>query len=56
MTQEEKYKELLQNIVKAWESLEGDREYTPKEISAWLINKMSPSINKIRKELKTQTK
>jgi len=36
------------NIIKAWESLPGDRSYTPREISNWLQRKMSPAINRLR--------
>lgn len=39
-------------VIKAWESLKGDKNYTPKEIEKWLINEMKPAIDGLRKELK----
>ncbi|MCK9544371.1 MAG: hypothetical protein M0R03_20320 [Novosphingobium sp.] len=43
---------VLTNIIKAWDFLDGDRNYTPNTIENWLINKMKPAINKARKLLK----
>jgi len=41
-------KETLTDIVKSWESLEGNKSYKPKEIENWLITQMKPSIDKAR--------
>lgn len=43
---------LLNNIIIAWESLEGDKNYSPKEISKWLKEEMKPAIDDIRNHLK----
>jgi len=47
---------LLKKIVGAWESLEGDQNYTPDEISDWLMDDMKPVMDKIRKHLKKESK
>ena len=39
-------------MVLAWESLEGNRDYSPKEIERWLINDMKPVIDKFRAKIK----
>lgn len=39
-------------IVKAWEKLEGNKRYSPKEIGSWLLNDMAPVINKLREKIK----
>ena len=43
---------LLKEIIEAWESLEGNKRYSPKEIEAWLIHDMKPVIDKARKVLR----
>lgn len=42
-------------VIKAWESLKGNKNYTPKEIEKWLIDEMKPSIDNLRKVLKKNT-
>ncbi len=42
----------VKKLIKAWESLKGDENYTPKEIEKWLVNEMKPAIDKLRKKLK----
>lgn len=42
----------LDNVVNAWESLEGGRNHTPRDVERWLSDHMSPAINKARKALK----
>lgn len=41
-----------QDVIKAWESLPGNKNYTPKEIQKWLVENMSPAINALRVKLK----
>lgn len=36
------------NVITAWESLEGNRSYKPKDIENWLRDYMSPAINRLR--------
>ena len=38
-------------MVAAWESLDGDRNYSPKNIERWLINDMKPVIDKFRAKI-----
>lgn len=38
-------------VVTAWESLEGNKRYTPKEIERWLANDMKPVIDKIKAKI-----
>lgn len=45
----------LEKIIKAWESLPGDRRYSVGEVQSWLINTMKPAIDAARKELSEQT-
>ena len=45
-------KKEVKNLIKAWESLEGDKNYTPKEIQKWLIEEMKPAIDKLRETVK----
>jgi hypothetical protein len=44
-----KYKDSVNEIIDAWESLAGGREYEPSEIENWLRRKMAPAINRARK-------
>lgn len=41
-----------EEIITAFERLEGRRHCTPKEIENWLINDISPVINKLREKTK----
>lgn len=53
----EKYDNLLANVVNliaAWESLEGGRNYTAKEVGQWLLNDMKPAIDTLREDIKTK--
>ncbi len=43
-------------IVKAWEGIDGDRNYSPKVIEAWLKYTMKPAIDKLRKKIKNYEK
>ena len=36
------------NVITAWESLKGNRNYSPKDIENWLRDYMSPAINRLR--------
>jgi len=45
-------KKLLNQVVNAWESLKGGHNYSPTKIENWLVDKMSPVINKTRKLLR----
>ena len=38
-------------VVDAWESLEGGRRYSAKDIERWLINDMKPAIDMLRKKI-----
>ena len=49
-------KELLLNVVKAWESLPGDSEYSAEDVEHWLAKKMKPAIDKIRVHLNLNLK
>jgi hypothetical protein len=42
----------LTEVVRAWESLEGNKSYSPNVISRWLEHDMKPSIDKCRKIIK----
>jgi hypothetical protein len=44
----EKEKKLLNDLVNAWESLEGDIAYEAGVIEEWLFEKMKPEIDNIR--------
>lgn len=44
------------DVIKAWDKLEGDNFYTPKQIEEWLIKHMGPAIKKLRKALDERTK
>jgi uncharacterized phage-associated protein len=46
-----KEQKLLKEIIKAWESLPGDQNYSPRVIADWLSNDVSPVIDKVRKHL-----
>ncbi len=46
----------LSAVVKAWESLPGPREYTQREVQAWMNNSMAPAINKARAAIEALTK
>ena len=48
--------QLLKEIVEAWESLEGDRRHSPREIGDWLMDDMKPVMDKIRTHLKKEDK
>ncbi len=43
---------LLERVVKAWESLPGNRHYTPLTVNAWLVSDMKPVMDAIRDELR----
>jgi hypothetical protein len=45
-------KQVFKNIIKAWESLPGGENYSPKQIEKWLVNKMGPAINKAREQVR----
>jgi hypothetical protein len=53
---EEASDKILQEIVRAWESLPGNRSYSPAEVGNWLANKMHPAISKARKYLSGEKK
>jgi len=36
------------NVIKAWDKLEGDKHYSPKEIEKWLIKDLGPAIKELR--------
>lgn len=42
---------LLLEVVAAWEALPGGRYVRHKEVEQWLVNDMSPAINKVRDQL-----
>ena len=44
-------KKIIQEIIKTWESLEGNKNHSSKTIENWLINDMAPVINKARKKI-----
>lgn len=50
MEQEARNK-LLKGVLDAWNNLEGNKEYGKKDIEHWLIIKMAPAIDEIRKHL-----
>lgn len=41
----------LADVVEAWESLEGGRDYEPRDIEVWLAGPMVEAINKARRAL-----
>jgi len=45
---QDKEKELLNEMVDAWESLEGDMKHTAKTVEKWLIFNMKPTVDKAR--------
>lgn len=45
-------KEALENVVKAWESLPGNKYYTREDIQNWLVEQMKPAIDAAREALK----
>lgn len=48
------YKEpadILEKIITAWESLEGNKRYSDKVLEEWLITQMKPAIDNARKYL-----
>lgn len=47
-------KKEVKNLIKAWESLEGNKRYTPKEIEIWLVEKMKPAVDSLRETLITR--
>jgi hypothetical protein len=49
-------KKLLKEIVAAWESLEGNKNYSPREIADWLSEDMKPVMDKIREHLNKEKK
>ncbi len=48
-----KLKEASIKLVKAWESLEGGKNYSPEIIGEWLADKMKPAMDDLRKVLNT---
>jgi hypothetical protein len=48
-------REALEKIVRAWESLPGNKNYAPKEIERWLGDVMSPAIDAAREALAART-
>jgi len=44
--------EALENVIKAWDSLPGPRQYSPSEVASWLLYSMAPAIRKARKAVK----
>ena len=38
-------------VVAAWESLKGGRNYSPSEIQDWLVEDMKPMMDKLRKKI-----
>jgi hypothetical protein len=44
-------REALEKIIDAWEALPGGRDFSVREISAWLSNDMTPAINAARKAI-----
>lgn len=42
---------VLRDIIKAWEHLKGDKNYSPTQIAEWLVDDMKPAIDKARKVL-----
>ena len=40
---------LVKDTIKAWESLEGDKHYSPREVETWLLLKMKPAIDQLRR-------
>lgn len=43
-------KEVL-NLIRAWESLNGCKNYTPTEIQFWLMDEMKPAMDALRKKV-----
>jgi len=41
----------LDNLVEAWEKLEGGVNHRPRDVERWLSEHMSPAINKARRVL-----
>lgn len=39
------------DVVKAWDSLLGGRDYYTHEIQSWLINDMAPAMKALREQL-----
>lgn len=46
------YKKELVEIIKAWESLDGDKMHTADSVEHWLATKMHPAICKARTKLR----
>ena len=38
-------------IVRAWESLPGNRSYSAKDIQSWLLDYMTPAIKELRDKI-----
>lgn len=45
-------KKEVKKLIEAWESLEGDKHHSSKDIERWLIKDMKPAIDALRKKLK----
>lgn len=43
---------VLEDLIKAWESLPGNAEYPPRIIEKWLVQDMTPAIMKARSWLR----
>ncbi len=48
MKKQDKEQELLNELVDAWESLEGDVRHTAKTVERWMMVKMKPAIDDAR--------
>ncbi len=44
----------LENLVDAWESLPGGRNYSPREVEAWMSKKLKPAFDRARRVLGRQ--
>lgn len=48
---EDAHKAALMNVVRAWEELDGGKNYSAKQIEWWLVHQMTPAINRARRVL-----
>ena len=44
-------RDVIEDIIKAWNSLPGGRRYTPADVESWLVNRMGPAINDARRHI-----
>jgi len=44
-----------QNVIKAWDKLKGDKNYSVSVIQAWIVEDLTPAIKELRKVLESKT-